>query len=72
MYELTLPQTATLAIGIDRILTTAAAAEASIYQADDCFQQNIVPAVQKLAIAAFIALIWWAYLTFIAGQDTRE
>jgi hypothetical protein len=57
MYELTLPQTATLAIGIDRILTTAAAAEASIYQADDWFQQNIVPAVQKLAIATFIAFM---------------
>jgi hypothetical protein len=72
MYELTLSQTATLAQVIDRILTAAVAAETAIYRADDWYQAHIVPAVEQMAIATFIAFVRAAYLTFIAGQDTRE
>jgi hypothetical protein len=72
MYELTLSQTATFAQFIDNVLTAAVAAETAIYRADDWFQAHIVPAVEKMAIATFIAFIRAGYLTFIAGQDTRE
>ncbi|WP_404789272.1 hypothetical protein [Altericista sp. CCNU0014] len=70
MYELAATlQTAQV---IDRILTAAAQAEAAIYRADDWYQSHIVPTVEQVAIAAFIAFVRGAYLTFIAGQDTRE
>jgi hypothetical protein len=70
MYELTATlQTAQV---IDRILTAAVAAQTAICRADDWFQQNIVPAVGEKAIAIFIAFVRAAYLTFIAGQDTRK
>ncbi len=72
MYELTLPQTATLAQVIDRVGANIGQVETVIYRADDWFQAHIVPTVERWAISTFIAFIRGAYLAFIAGQDTRE